>query len=51
MPPDEQVMRGDPLFEIYSPELYSAQREYLLAIRQGTNSSGGFAEGSAPGTS
>jgi multidrug efflux pump subunit AcrA (membrane-fusion protein) len=25
------VMRGDPLFEIYSPELYSAQVEYLLA--------------------
>ena len=24
------VMRGDPLFEIYSPELYSAQVEYLL---------------------
>src|SRR3954471_17593850 len=36
----ELVMRGDPLFEIYSPELYSAQREYLLTIRQGTNSSG-----------
>jgi membrane fusion protein, copper/silver efflux system len=25
------VMRGDPLFEIYSPDLYSAQVEYLLA--------------------
>ncbi|MGP8201423.1 MAG: efflux RND transporter periplasmic adaptor subunit [Limisphaerales bacterium] len=25
------VMRGDPLFEIYSPDLYSAQAEYLLA--------------------
>ncbi len=24
------VMRGDPLFEIYSPDLYSAQTEYLL---------------------
>jgi Cu(I)/Ag(I) efflux system membrane fusion protein len=32
------VMKGDPLFEIYSPELYSAQREYLLALEQGTNS-------------
>ncbi len=31
------VMRGDPLFEIYSPELYSAQREYLLASEQETN--------------
>lgn len=26
------VMKGDPLFEIYSPELYSAQTEYLLAV-------------------
>jgi RND family efflux transporter MFP subunit len=34
------VMRGDPLFEIYSPELYSAQREYLLAREQGTNAPG-----------
>jgi multidrug efflux pump subunit AcrA (membrane-fusion protein) len=37
----QQVHRGDPLFEIYSPELYSAQREYLLAIEQGINSPGG----------
>ena len=37
------VMRGDPLFEVYSPDLYSAQREYLLAIEQGTNASGGAA--------
>jgi multidrug efflux pump subunit AcrA (membrane-fusion protein) len=35
------VMQGDPLFEIYSPELYSAQREYLLALEQGTNALGG----------
>ena len=28
----QQVHRGDPLFEIYSPELYSAQIEYLLAL-------------------
>ncbi|MGH7972855.1 MAG: efflux RND transporter periplasmic adaptor subunit, partial [Limisphaerales bacterium] len=34
----ELVMRGDPLFEIYSPELYTAQREYLLSLEQGTNS-------------
>ncbi len=33
----QQVHRGDPLFEIYSPELYSAQVEYLLA-RRTTNS-------------
>lgn len=28
----QQVHRGDPLFEIYAPELYSAQTEYLLAL-------------------
>ena len=33
----ELVMRGDPLFEIYSPELYSAQKEFLLASGQATN--------------
>lgn len=26
-----QVHKGDPLFEVYSPDLYSAQTEYLLA--------------------
>jgi len=35
----QQVHRGDPLFEIYSPELYSAQVEYLLAISSATNAS------------
>ena len=39
----QQVHRGDPLFEIYSPELYSAQREYLLAREQGTNALGAMA--------
>jgi RND family efflux transporter MFP subunit len=38
------VMRGDPLFEIYSPELYSAQVEYLLAASSATNGTPG-AEG------
>jgi RND family efflux transporter MFP subunit len=33
----QQVHRGDPLFDIYSPELYSAQVEYLLALNQPTN--------------
>jgi multidrug efflux pump subunit AcrA (membrane-fusion protein)/ribosomal protein S27E len=35
------VMRGDPLFEIYSPELYSAQVEYLLALGSPTNTLSG----------
>lgn len=29
----KQVRRGDPLFSIYSPELLSAQEEFLLALR------------------
>ena len=35
------VMRGDPLFEIYSPELYSAQVEYLLATDPSTKAGTG----------
>ncbi len=31
------VMRGDPLFEVYSPDLYSAQVEYLLATGSPSN--------------
>ncbi|HXR06533.1 MAG TPA: efflux RND transporter periplasmic adaptor subunit [Candidatus Acidoferrum sp.] len=34
------VMRGDPLFEIYSPDLYSAQVEYLLATDPSNPASG-----------
>ena len=30
----ESVKAGQPLFDIYSPELVSAQEEYLLAVRQ-----------------
>jgi len=29
----QQVARGQPLFDAYSPELYAAQEEYLAAIR------------------
>jgi Cu(I)/Ag(I) efflux system membrane fusion protein/cobalt-zinc-cadmium efflux system membrane fusion protein len=29
----ERVHRNDPLFEVYSPDLYSAQIEYLLALK------------------
>ena len=29
----KKVRKGDPLFSIYSPELLSAQEEYLLALR------------------
>jgi Cu(I)/Ag(I) efflux system membrane fusion protein/cobalt-zinc-cadmium efflux system membrane fusion protein len=30
----EQVEKGQPLFDIYSPDLLSAQQEYLIAVRQ-----------------
>lgn len=36
----QPVRRGEPLFEIYSPELYSAQREYLLAWEQPADAPG-----------
>jgi Cu(I)/Ag(I) efflux system membrane fusion protein len=31
----ERVKKGDPLFELYSPELVNAQEEYLEALRTG----------------
>jgi multidrug efflux pump subunit AcrA (membrane-fusion protein) len=31
----KQVSKGEPLFDIYSPDLYSAQNEYVLALKQG----------------
>ena len=31
----KQVHKGEPLFDIYSPDLYSAQNEYLLGLNQG----------------
>lgn len=33
----QSVRRGDPLLEIYSPELVSTQEEYLLALRNREN--------------
>ncbi|MCB2141342.1 efflux RND transporter periplasmic adaptor subunit [bacterium] len=38
-----QVHKGDPLFEIYSPELFSAQEEYLTARRDVERSASGTA--------
>jgi multidrug efflux pump subunit AcrA (membrane-fusion protein) len=35
-----QVHSNEPLFEIYSPELVSAQSEYLLALNQATGTPG-----------
>src|SRR3974377_82852 len=36
----KQMHRGEPLFEIYSPELYLAQTEYLLTLDSPTNQTG-----------
>lgn len=36
-----EVVKGQPLFGIYSPELLAAQQEYLLAFRQYRNGSNG----------
>jgi RND family efflux transporter MFP subunit len=38
------VHRGDSLFEVYSPELYSAEAEYLLALKAGATNDAGAAE-------
>jgi len=35
------VKRGQPLFELYSPELYSAQEEYLLGYRASVRAKAG----------
>src|SRR6516165_6318619 len=35
----KQVRKGEPLFDIYSPELYTAQNEYVLALNQSSNPS------------
>jgi RND family efflux transporter MFP subunit len=40
----KQMHRGDALFEIYSPELYLAQTEYLLTLSSMTNHEGPAAE-------
>ncbi len=40
----KQMHRGDPLFEIYSPELYLAQTEYLLTLSSLTNNEGAAAD-------
>jgi RND family efflux transporter MFP subunit len=43
----QPVVKGQPLFEVYSPELVSAQREYLIAVQgmQAMSQSGADAGG------
>lgn len=40
----KQMHKGEPLFEIYSPELYLAQTEYLLSLGSMTNQENTAAE-------
>ncbi len=40
----DQVVKGQPLLSIYSPDLVIAQEEYLLALRSRTTITGGIAE-------
>ena len=40
----KEVKKGQPLLSLYSPDLVTAQEEYLLALRSGTTTSGGIAE-------
>ncbi len=40
----QQVHRGEPLFEVYSPELYSAQTEFVLAMNEAASKGGVGAE-------
>ena len=40
----DRVVKGQPLLSIYSPDLVTAQEEYLLALRSRTTASGGIAE-------
>lgn len=40
----DQVVKGQPLLSIYSPDLVTAQEEYLLALRARTMVSGGIPE-------
>lgn len=42
----QHVSRGQPLFLLYSPELYSAQQDFLLAQQAGGSAAGGV--GAAP---
>ena len=38
----EQVFKGQPLFDVYSPELVAAQKEYLIALRGAGGQSSGL---------
>ncbi len=41
----ERVKKGQPLFDIYSPDLLTAQQEYLIALQQQKGLNGGSRKG------
>jgi Cu(I)/Ag(I) efflux system membrane fusion protein len=43
----QKVKRGDPLFEMYSPDLITAEQEYLLAAAAATDKSAGDSSGAS----
>lgn len=40
----KEVKKGQPLLSLYSPDLVTAQEEYLMALRSLTTTTGGFSE-------
>ena len=42
----ERVEKGQPLFDIYSPDLLTAQQEYLIAVQQQNSRKGNASKGS-----
>jgi Cu(I)/Ag(I) efflux system membrane fusion protein len=43
-----EVKKGEPLFELYSPDLYAAQKEYLVAYRNRGSGAADSAAGMVP---
>ncbi|HVO73762.1 MAG TPA: efflux RND transporter periplasmic adaptor subunit [Ignavibacteriaceae bacterium] len=46
----EFVKKGEPLFEVYSPELVQAQNEYLIAVKNSQNEAGIIYLGNSSGS-
>ena len=44
----ERVEKGQPLFDIYSPDLLTAQQEYLIALQQQKGLNGSVPQGRQP---
>jgi predicted deacylase len=44
----ERVEKGQPLFDIYSPDLLTAQQEYLIALQQQKGLNSSYPQGRQP---